>query len=179
MADNVLGVLFQDIANAIRTKTGGTGTMKPAEFPAEIASIVTGGGSGSGEFKYYEKSFLASGVTQTIPHNLGCVPDITIVVLSSVPVVGKLSFGIGFSSAMLAALGGGWLSRVQSATTSGAASVTSNIGVEAADHGYYTTYGGIRSMTDKSFVVGSTNTTGGNLYVDQAYTVICIGGITG
>lgn len=43
---NVLGTLFQDIANAIRAKTGGTGTMKPAEFPAEIASIVTGGSGG-------------------------------------------------------------------------------------------------------------------------------------
>lgn len=40
---NVLGNLFGEIADAIREKTGGTGTMKPAEFPAEIASIVTGG----------------------------------------------------------------------------------------------------------------------------------------
>lgn len=48
MPDNVLGVLFQDIANAIRTKTGGTDTMKPAEFPTEIANIPVGGGSVEG-----------------------------------------------------------------------------------------------------------------------------------
>ena len=45
---NVLGALFGDIANAIREKTGGTATMKPAEFPAEIAAIETGGGGGGG-----------------------------------------------------------------------------------------------------------------------------------
>jgi hypothetical protein len=39
---NVLGNLFGEIADAIRGKSGGTDTMKPAEFPAEIASIVTG-----------------------------------------------------------------------------------------------------------------------------------------
>ena len=36
---NVLGTLFQDIANAIREKTGDTATMKPAEFPDKIAAI--------------------------------------------------------------------------------------------------------------------------------------------
>lgn len=39
---NVLGTLFQDIADAIRTKTGGTGTMAPADFPGEILSITGG-----------------------------------------------------------------------------------------------------------------------------------------
>lgn len=41
---NVLGTLFGDIANAIREKSGESGTMKPAEFPAKIAAIPTGGG---------------------------------------------------------------------------------------------------------------------------------------
>lgn len=41
---NVLGELFQDIADAIRGKTGDTATMKPAEFPDKIAAIETGGG---------------------------------------------------------------------------------------------------------------------------------------
>ena len=39
MADNVLGNLFGDIAEAIRTKTGDTETMKPNEFAANIADI--------------------------------------------------------------------------------------------------------------------------------------------
>lgn len=47
MADNVLGVLFGDIADAIRGKTGDTATMKPAEFPAKIEAIETGGGDAS------------------------------------------------------------------------------------------------------------------------------------
>ena len=47
--DNVLGVLFQDIADAIRAKTGGTDTMKPNEFPTQIAAIETGGGGGGVE----------------------------------------------------------------------------------------------------------------------------------
>lgn len=51
MADNVLGVLFQDIANAIRAKTGGTDTMKPNEFPTQIANIPAGGGS-SADVRY-------------------------------------------------------------------------------------------------------------------------------
>lgn len=36
---NVLGTLFGEIANAIRTKTGETGKMKPAEFAEKIESI--------------------------------------------------------------------------------------------------------------------------------------------
>ena len=42
---NALGTLFQNIATAIRAKTGESGTMKPAEFPEKIAAIETGGGS--------------------------------------------------------------------------------------------------------------------------------------
>jgi hypothetical protein len=48
MAGNVLGVLFADIANAIREKTGDTATMKPNEFPAKISAIEVGGGGGGG-----------------------------------------------------------------------------------------------------------------------------------
>lgn len=39
---NVLGELFQDIADAIRTKNGNTESMKPNEFPEEILLIETG-----------------------------------------------------------------------------------------------------------------------------------------
>lgn len=40
-----LGDLFTDIADAIRTKTGEEGTMKPADFATKIESISVGGGS--------------------------------------------------------------------------------------------------------------------------------------
>lgn len=51
---NALGTLFSDIANAIRGKTGDTGTMKPAEFPAAITgiSVGSGGGESSNLVKY-------------------------------------------------------------------------------------------------------------------------------
>lgn len=41
---NELRTLFQDIADAIKDKTGSTDTIKPAEFPAKIAAIPAGGG---------------------------------------------------------------------------------------------------------------------------------------
>lgn len=42
---NVLAELFGDIADAIRTKTGGTDKMSPAAFPEKISAIEAGGGS--------------------------------------------------------------------------------------------------------------------------------------
>ena len=39
---NVLGTLFGEIADAIREKSGESGTMKPAEFPEKISGISTG-----------------------------------------------------------------------------------------------------------------------------------------
>lgn len=41
---NTLGTLFQGIADAIRNKTGETGSMKPIQFPEKILSISGGGG---------------------------------------------------------------------------------------------------------------------------------------
>ena len=45
MADVRLTQLFTNIANAIRNKKGSDGTIKAADFPAEIESIEVGGGS--------------------------------------------------------------------------------------------------------------------------------------
>lgn len=42
----VLDSTLTNIANAIRSKTGGTATMKPGQMPAQIASIPSGGGVG-------------------------------------------------------------------------------------------------------------------------------------
>lgn len=45
---NVLADLFQDIADAIRAKTGSTDKMAPASFPDEIGAISAGSGDVSG-----------------------------------------------------------------------------------------------------------------------------------
>ena len=42
----VLDDTMTSIANAIRSKTGGSATMTPGQMPAQIASIPSGGGSG-------------------------------------------------------------------------------------------------------------------------------------
>lgn len=44
---NVLAELFQNVAIAIREKTGESGTMKPAEFPDKIRAIEAGSGGGT------------------------------------------------------------------------------------------------------------------------------------
>ena len=74
---NVLGNLFGDIATAIREKTGDTASMKPAEFPAKISAIETGGSGGGGSltpgvylstlditkgYQYVHQMFVLNGV---------------------------------------------------------------------------------------------------------------------
>ncbi len=49
---NVLSELFQDIADAIRSKTGSTATLKPNQFPEAIEGITTGGGGSSSDVRY-------------------------------------------------------------------------------------------------------------------------------
>ena len=87
MADNVLGALFQSIADAIRNKTGDTGKIVPADFPNEINSIVVGtsvGGGGTetglGDLKIANGSFNSgTGYRKTITHGLGKMPDLVVV----------------------------------------------------------------------------------------------------
>lgn len=84
---NVLGELFQDIADAIRSKTGSTDTLKPNEFPAAIEGITAGGGEGekpfdchSVTFVYDDKSYVrsvADGDTCADPVERGLIPTPT------------------------------------------------------------------------------------------------------
>ena len=182
---NVLGNLFGEIANAIRAKTGGTDTMKPAEFPTQIAAIPTGGGT-SGEIKYASGKFKATENIQTVSHKLGYVPDILIVSTAMSPDNGTLFFAVGFSQAMLDALGGGYKCFVKSVSTAGAASASSNVGMESANPPNGGTYGIIRAVTDTSFTVGGSSfklkTTGFTDSDDSAYGMyewFAISGITG
>lgn len=77
---NALGKLFADIADAIRSKTGETGKMKPMEFPTEILSIA--GGSSNVRVNMgrvtISNSDIVNGVA-TIKHDLGIKPDYILV----------------------------------------------------------------------------------------------------
>ena len=179
---NVLGNLFEEIANAIREKTGGTDTMKPAEFPAEIAAIPVGGGGGgdaSGAIKYkdgYFECYSGQGSIRTINHNLGVVPDILIVTYNNVPSSGILQSSVAYTSKMLEVFGGGWLSKAQGVTVSGSVYGTSNTGVDIEQDGVYVLIGGIRNVTSTSFDIGSTTYA---LPTTGSYSWTVIGGITG
>ena len=80
MADNVLGALFGEIADAIRDKTGGVGAMKPIDFPAAIASIYAGGASAV-RWVSSTGTFTPTSVGQSliVNHGLGVVPDLVVV----------------------------------------------------------------------------------------------------
>lgn len=83
---NALGTLFGDIANAIRSKTGKEGTMKPIEFPSEILNITVG----SSNFRATSGIITTSNENTvngvlTINHNLGIKPDIMIVAAIDAP----------------------------------------------------------------------------------------------
>lgn len=84
---NVLGELFQNIADAIRSKTGSTDTLKPNQFPGAIEGITAGGGEGekpfdchSVTFVYGDKSYVrsvADGDTCADPVERGLIPTPT------------------------------------------------------------------------------------------------------
>lgn len=86
---NVLGDLFQEIADAIRTKTGGADKMAPASFPDEIlaiATVINGGGTGEGNLKISSGMFVTdsgNNVRKTVAHGLGEMPDFVFVYFAS------------------------------------------------------------------------------------------------
>ncbi len=115
MTDNVLGILFQNIADAIRSKTGDTATMKPAEFPTAIEGITVGTGGDTGSsgsnIKRVSDWLEADDITLvgdscTVTHNLGIRPDLIMVMAGQ----GSLSangllFAYGLSSELKNAIG--------------------------------------------------------------------------
>lgn len=80
---SVLSDLFQDIADAIRAKTGGANTMAPADFPDEIRSIVTAAGSDGSKLLYSSGNIASLSAPTTekrvIEHGLGVMPDFIII----------------------------------------------------------------------------------------------------
>lgn len=78
---SALSELFQDIADAIRSKTGNSGKMKPIDFPNEILNIEAGGsGGGGGTVVSKSGTFIATADKDVVvTHDLGVTPDLIVV----------------------------------------------------------------------------------------------------
>lgn len=75
--------LFRNIADAIRSKTGGTSPIVADNFPTEISNIETGGGEelptgikGIWYGSYTPSSDIVSTTGFTVTHNMGYVPTV-------------------------------------------------------------------------------------------------------
>lgn len=70
---------YTEIADAIRSKLGGSTKYKPSEMAAAILAISSGGGLPAGikaiDYGSYTKSDTTTTATFTVPHKLGMVPD--------------------------------------------------------------------------------------------------------
>lgn len=181
---NVLGELFENIASAIREKTGEADTMKPAQFPEKILGIEAGGSGTVGNIKFQAKTFTASANSMTIPHYLGVIPDMMIVYPGTAPTNGYMTMVFGFSQAMM--------NKIENAASLYPSKVSfvhpniammnygSNIGFE--NNGYNANaikQGHIRGVTANSFTVGSTDSNGAKLLPNGSYTYVCISGLVG
>lgn len=171
---NVLGELFGEIATAIRSKIGGTETMKPSEFPEKIYSIQAGGGvAPDGKYRVVKGSFRATAQQMTIEHDIGEVPDLFILNIDGAPSSGCLFFAVGHSQAMIDACGGGWLNLAMYVIDGrGAYGTTSEIGIDMPQEGIYLEYGGVRDFTPTQFTVGGVGS-GLNVEYSYSWTAYC------
>ena len=89
---SVLSDLFQEIADAIRTKTGEEEKFPPADFADKILSIVagsgdgggsSGGGGGGGGSLMIKTGSTTTGKRTTVGHGLGQLPDLVIAVANT------------------------------------------------------------------------------------------------
>lgn len=162
---NVVATLFTDIADAIRSKTGGTNKIAPANFPTEISNIVVGRDSGDTEWKFASGTSTSTGGTLTIAHNLGAVPDI-IYAVSSSDTSGTVSYlgGIGFSDAMIEAFGNNDMVNNQHGVQVALAAfgpmlLSPEEGVDGAHSSLGGMYGFIRNANSSTFQVGGGSVT--------------------
>lgn len=88
------------IANSIRAKTGGTGTMTLDQMPTEIANIPTGGTPSTNTYRVATGTVTPSSRTITINHNLNSTKVIVLL-------QGKVDTAI---TAQYKTIAGTWLS---------------------------------------------------------------------
>lgn len=160
---NVLGTLFQDIANAIRNKTGTTAKMAPNDFPTHINSIVVGsGGTSGGEWKFASGTLTSTGGAMTIRHDLGDIPDIIYVSMGKSIADTNINYflaSLQFSNAMIEAFNGNgdFSEKGLCAVMTSAIGVilhTLQEGVDGAHTQYAEMYGPIRNADATTFTVG-------------------------
>lgn len=93
--NNNLTDFLTDVANAIRTKKGTTGTINPQDFSSEIASISTGVDTSDGNiqpttvlkgYKGYAKGVAVDGAIETYD---GTVEDVAVVYTDCLTFIGK------------------------------------------------------------------------------------------
>lgn len=189
---SVLGDLFQEIADAIRTKTGETDKIAPLNFPDEILSIVvgessdgdsdgTGSGSEDGEGASWVSasgSFKATATSHTITHNLGVKPDI-MMVWAVTPATGayEIMASTGISSGVAEALSGSAIGKHTVFSASAGYGLTFSISA-AMDSGNTTleTNGMLRDATETTVIVGGGSPIG-VLVSGNKYEWFAIGGI--
>lgn len=165
---SALSDLFAGIAAAIREKTGETGTMKPAQFPEKIAGISTAPGA---SYTFKSGSVKGNGGILTVEHNMGQVPDVIIIALCTISEGGAtVAYAIGYSEAMMAALGGGYFKNIVVATNA-SVSVTHGIETTSANADKF---GCIRNATATTFDVGGKDCV---MTEGDTYDWYAIGGI--
>lgn len=178
MGNNVLGDLFQDIAEAIRYQTGGTETMKPMEFPDKIYEIVASGGDSSGggslELSVATGTFTPTEKVMTVEHGMGIVPDIIAVFSDAAPVSMTVNSAFGFSTACKEAFGEECKGFAKVALGTGQiATMLVTQGFD--DSSLPSSSGCVRAVTADTFTMGSTTF---GLDTATSYTWYAYGGIT-
>lgn len=171
---------LKSIANAIRTKTGGTDAILVPDMASQIEGI-TGGGSEDGEGASWVSasgSFKATATSHTITHNLGVKPDI-MMVWAVTPVTGayEIMASTGISSGVAEALSGSAIGKHTVFSASAGYGLTYGISA-AMDSGNTTleTNGMLRDSTETTVIVGGGSPIG-VLVSGNQYEWFAIGGI--
>lgn len=143
---NALKILFQDIADAIRSKTGDSATMNPTEFPDRIAAIES---SKPQEIIRVTGEYTPSTEgSVTVVHDLGVIPDI-IMVESSLSTSGYLHDAFGCADEIAQ---DGNCKRAHVYNASQIATIESDSSIFAND----ATDGHINSVTPSTFTIGGS-----------------------
>ena len=151
----------------------------------DVLSFVIGqkaAGESSGEdsvikeYSRYEGSFKATAEQMTVEHICGEMPDILIVFLEGIPQANTIFIGVAYNQATMEKFGGGYLNQITAVAQSGGSmEAKGNVGMEYSSAGTgYEEYGGIRNVTDKTFMIGGTSF---GLQTDSYYQYIALCGL--